>query len=473
MHSNYLALKHLLREHVFKVSYPRTLCTKVAVKERKKKVRVKDPVLGECPSQEQTNYFQSSNNHRILESVPPTLLKCDSRYKERYYVASTECAKVICGHLTDAMPQDTFLTEINPGPGTLTREIVRKKFGSLMLIEKDAFFEPGLKQLIASLDSSVSKQIRFKLDDFNAQGRYSYLDSIDEGNRMKKLLDGLPRKQWEDEGTNLRLFSAVDTMAFFKSLINGIQHQKDLFTLGRCEMYLAVPPLIYKQLTCTKEAGYKFYRSGTVLFQLFFEHEFLTKLKRRDFLPWPPNSVARKIKTQFTEMKGIGTEEWYLMRVIPRKDLFDNCLVDNLNLLSFFVYQHLISRKNRIIPALERWIPTCGTRLILHHNYTPSNRIQANVDEQSAVQLKSSPLKKNDFPPRINIYTEFGELTPSQILALFNEFINWPEFQQSPFLQALEQYSVKQRFVRSNHSAGEDALDDGFPESEDPERNVT
>lgn len=43
----------------------------------------------------------------------------------------------------------------------------------------------------------------------------------------------------------------------------------------------------------------------------------------------------------------------------------------------------------------------------------------------------------------MNIFTEFGELTPSQVLTLFNEFINWPEFRQSPFLQTMEQQQAK------------------------------
>lgn len=262
MHSNFTALKQLLRNNVLRVIYPRTLSAKVATKARKKKNREEEPTAALCPSKEQTEYFQSTNNQKILEDVPPTLLKCNSRYKERYYVASPETAKVICKQLTDAMPQDTFLVEINPGPGILTREIIRKNFDNLMLIEKDAFFEPGLRELIASFDPNGSKRIQLKLDDFNAQGRYSYLDSIDQGNRMKKLLNGLPRKHWNEEGANFRLFSAVDTMGFFKSLMGGIQHQKDLFTLGRCEMYLAVPPTIFKVV--------EHLRSYTFLFSLCF-----------------------------------------------------------------------------------------------------------------------------------------------------------------------------------------------------------
>lgn len=53
-------------------------------------------------------------------------------------------------------------------------------------------------------------------------------------------------------------------------------------------------------------------------------------------------------------------------------------------------------------------------------------------------------MRENDFPERITIFTEFGELTPSQILTLFNEFVNWPEFQQSPFLQTMEQHYSRQ-----------------------------
>lgn len=43
----------------------------------------------------------------------------------------------------------------------------------------------------------------------------------------------------------------------------------------------------------------------------------------------------------------------------------------------------------------------------------------------------------------INIFTEFGDLSPIQMLALFNTFINWPEYKESPFLATMESALVK------------------------------
>lgn len=100
----------------------------------------------------------------------------------------------------------------------------------------------------------------------------------------------------------------------------------------------------------------------------------------------------------------------------------------------------------------RHWIPHCGARLILNSNYT--RKSSSKKDPTSGVLpsqlLKSVPLSSNDYVDNFNIFTEFGELTPAQVLTLFNEFINWSEFHQSPFMQAVESQKHKQqRFARS------------------------
>jgi dimethyladenosine transferase 2, mitochondrial len=52
-------------------------------------------------------------------------------------------------------------------------------------------------------------------------------------------------------------------------------------------------------------------------------------------------------------------------------------------------------------------------------------------------------LTTNDYVDDINIFTEFGDLTPTQVFTLFNQFINWPEYKECSFNASLESTLMK------------------------------
>lgn len=62
----------------------------------------------------------------------------------------------------------------------------------------------------------------------------------------------------------------------------------------------------------------------------------------------------------------------------------------------------------------RKWIPGCGIRLIAK-DYT--------------------------------IFTQFGDLTPAQIVELFKEFKSWPEYNESNFLASMNQSSVHNELI--------------------------
>lgn len=43
----------------------------------------------------------------------------------------------------------------------------------------------------------------------------------------------------------------------------------------------------------------------------------------------------------------------------------------------------------------------------------------------------------------VNIFTEFGEISPQHIFYLFHEFINWPEYKDSSFISLMQQHYMK------------------------------
>ncbi|XP_055536748.1 dimethyladenosine transferase 2, mitochondrial [Wyeomyia smithii] len=409
------------------------------------------------------HFFKEIGSESILSQLPTELLNQRPKQTDCLYIATAECASIVRQHVTAGLSADALLAEVNPGPGLLTRELLKDGVQRLMLVEDDEQFEPVLRSLMATyrdVDWSL------KVANFNGHWRQVYYDSEDSRRKLQDLLEGMPRKRWKDE-PNIRLFSIVDSTRFFKAMMGCLANQTGLFSRGRCEMVLVLPPLVYVQLTCTKAAGYAMYRQQSVMFQLLFEHELLGTIPRRHILPWAAKPPKRKIRSERQPYEQTQQDEWYLMRIVPRKDLHDFCLPDDLKLLRFFVYQHLISRTNRIIPALEKWIPYCGCRLILNQNYVPSIASAADKDQQLPFYLpKSLPLRRNDYPERVTIFTKFGELTPSQILTIFNDFISWPEFRQSAFVQSAEQNQLRPMSLTKRSSS------DAIAADEDDEREV-
>lgn len=166
---------------------------------------------------------------------------------------------------------------------------------------------------------------------------------------------------------------AVGSYAFFKHLVSSLIFQQSLYTWGRCEMLLALPPPIYivgivikiiscllcnflasslQHLTCSNDIGYLIYRSLSVLFQILFEHRFIAKVPREQFLPVQQEMNLKQASKLF-KIKSINPEYLYLVKFVPRRNLPELCPIQDLPALWFFIKQNFISRRNRIIPNLE------------------------------------------------------------------------------------------------------------------------
>lgn len=65
----------------------------------------------------------------------------------------------------------------------------------------------------------------------------------------------------------------------------------------------------------------------------------------------------------------------------------------------------------------------------------------------------------------MNIYTQFGDLTASQMLTLFTQFRKWPEYKDSSFLASFENSMLKMETSaeESVESIAEDDDNDDVP----------
>lgn len=83
-----------------------------------------------------------------------------------------------------------------------------------------------------------------------------------------------------------------------------------------------------------------------------FEHEFIAKLPREHFLPWQ-YEYSQSSQSKLRRINSVDPESLYLVKITPRKNLFDLCALEDLKALAFFIKQNCVSRKRCIIPSLE------------------------------------------------------------------------------------------------------------------------
>lgn len=92
----------------------------------------------------------------------------------------------------------------------------------------------------------------------------------------------------------------------------------------------------------------------------------------------------------------------------------------------------------------RRYIPGIGKRLILLQPAPRSGQIIHTKYPLPDYCSHCYELTADDYFPNLNIYTEFGDLSPNQMLSLFLVFQNLPEFEDSLFLSNMETNLLKQ-----------------------------
>lgn len=361
-----------------------------------------------------------------------------------FYVAEDQLVEQIDNAIQPFMQQtkcDTAI-EMNPGIGLFTRKLLNKydRLNKIILIEPMEHFLPALHEF----HTLYPERVKVKHNDIVSLWKLSFQDRMDNGTRVSDMLSDLPKREYNEDPTAL-LFGGVGCYDFFKHLINSIIFQNGLFSWGRMEMFLAVPPPIYIHLTCNNDIGYLIYRSTSMLFQMIFEYRFITQLPREYFLP---NQIEHKIikGSRLKRVQSVNPEYLYLVRIVPRRNFLDLCPIEDLQALWYFVKQNCVSRRNRIIPNLEKWIPGCGPRLIIKG--VPSETLKPLYPNEDGVELprystRCTTMSNLDFYPNMNIFTQFGDLSPSQMLTLFTQFRKWPEFSESTFVASLENTLLK------------------------------
>ncbi|EZA51932.1 hypothetical protein DMN91_006978 [Ooceraea biroi] len=311
-------------------------------------------------------------------------------------------AKYVSLIIKDLLKNTCFVAEINPGFGIVTKRLLEAGVPLIHLYEARKDFHPILEKI-----QSIYPD-RMNVRNFNLVniGQLLYRDRHTGGNQVQEnVLQNVENKKWEDESC-MQIVGATNSSAFFRHLINSLIFQTSLMSNGRPVFYIMIPPSFWHKYTCDISNG-KIYTSLKVMFQTMFHYEHLGTVDRKAFLPsarQKKTSSKHKYNSTFDEKLREDYKHMYVIKLEPRSDLYSLLTKKDWIVFWYFVRHHMRKRSNRLIPDLEKWAPGCGIKLIAK-NYT--------------------------------IFTQFGDLTPTQILEVFKEFKSWPEYRESYFLGSM------------------------------------
>lgn len=324
-----------------------------------------------------------------------------------YFIDRAAAAQYVSLIKNDLLKNTCFVAELNPGYGVLTTELLKNDVPLIHLYETKKQLHPILNAIVKMYPG------RLDLRKLNLLSicKLFYKDGNEAENQIHEIFRGIQNKKWEDE-TSMQIVGATSNKLFFHHLMQSLLFRNYFMSRGRPVFYLAIPPSLWHKYTCDTSNA-KIYTYTKVMFQAMFNCKFLGTLNRNAFLPWPRQN--RKVKQTSSRMWAKQDyEQLNVIKIEPKSSLYLQLSQNDWITFSYFVRHHMQKRCNRVIPELEKWVPECGIRLIAK-DYT--------------------------------IFTQFGDLTPAQLIELFKEFKSWPEYNESNFLALMNNLNPSNEFT--------------------------
>jgi len=360
--------------------------------------------------------FQTRKNDLSSDSVSSKQslgkhLKVQRNSPDSMYLVNSDIGTTLVKALQEprlALDPQASVIEFNPKYGVLT-SLLKSELG----FQKINCFEDDIElgtELVKNYDVNLIPT------NFLSFPRLFHLDKHDGGSRVTTILNKVER----GKSKKLYIFGSTGVISLINFTVRSLVTQRVLFDdeliwKDDITFFLVLGPKPHKVITGSPDSLYTIYRPITVLFQLLFQHETLVSLPRKAFLPWETRdagsmSVGTRAEIYRKNRIPHDPDQVFLIKFTPNTKVLEQVGRDHLVALWYFIRHHLYSRKTCVIPQLEQWIPGCGPRLI-RQGFT--------------------------------IYTQFGSLTPPEILDVFLQFTSWPEYQSSSFLTAVEKFQTK------------------------------
>uniref|UniRef100_A0A3B3ZCK8 rRNA adenine N(6)-methyltransferase n=1 Tax=Periophthalmus magnuspinnatus TaxID=409849 RepID=A0A3B3ZCK8_9GOBI len=252
--------------------------------------------------------------------------------KMRHFIVNPDLANLVTQHLgPDLEDSKTVLFECNPGPGVLTRTLLKAGAQRVVALEGDKAFLYDLQDLEGHLDGQLEVVYcgYFKLDPLGT-GHLKPPVMLTE----KLFADlGISEANWTDDVPVkvVGILPQRNERGMLLKMVYALFERLSVYRYGRIELNLFISEKEYQKLIACP-GNMMNYRAFGVLWQMACDIQLLHKTKCSS---------------------------------LPRQNLFSSGLTpSNASTLLMMVKQCLAKRKVKLIDRLNLWSPDSGSKLL-------------------------------------------------------------------------------------------------------------
>ncbi|XP_047474631.1 dimethyladenosine transferase 2, mitochondrial-like [Penaeus chinensis] len=308
--------------------------------------------------------------------------------KKQMYLLDQKSADRLVHHLLKDIKSDDVIAESHPGPGILTRTLLKETANDIITFEPQPTFASHLKESLLPQHSS-----RLTISHLDLQKFYTYYvhgKKVPEKDRLHELLKLFPTNT-KKFNSNVKMVGVVCDPKFFFRLTLSFAFQCCFFENIFPTLYLYIPFRLYSRISLS--LGHFAYSKVGVPFQFYFNLDHLESVPQTGFYPPYPLAASRKRLPE--------DDFLHLVKISANEEFFNKVPREELESFHYFLNRIcLTKRKDTLITQLEKWIPACGPEFI-----------------------------KNGF----RVFTHPRELTQDQLLQAYYIFSKLPAYEGSMF----------------------------------------
>lgn len=246
----------------------------------------------------------------LLVKAYDKLLKKDNKSQVTYLLDQTSADRVTQYLLKDIKHNDV-IAEANPGPGILTRTLLRDTNNDIITFEPQPTFASHLEE---SLQPEYSSRLTIShLDLYKFYTYYVHGKKMPEKDKLQDLLKLFPTNK-KKFNSNVKMVGVVCDPKFFFRLTLSFVFQCCFFERIFPTLYLYIPYRLYSRISLN--LGHFAYSKVGIPFQFYFNLDHLDSVPQTGF--YPPYSLAANARKRLPE-----DDSFHLVKISANEDFFN------------------------------------------------------------------------------------------------------------------------------------------------------